>query len=201
MTRIWESALSMESFRISRKNVHEMGVSEVTAASQSGDYYNVVDYGWNGSFKSLYESVPWICFDFKEKSVHLTGYAMRSVRYVENFQWVIEGSNDSEDRPSRYSRYGRFINKSYRYLRLRHRRRPGRKAKHLCLSRVEFFGRLNRDPGSKRDVIDAEQKRSEVSFVLTKRRPGILVRSTASFRILPRRALWKSQHHPYGSNR
>ena len=118
-------------------NVHEKGVVNTTASSNDHNQcHQVTDYGWNNYWRTDDEPNSWICFDFKDKTVSLTKYSLKSdgAGGGHLIQWVIEGSNDGgtwEELDSRNTQdlNGKYITKtydcqrtrseSYRYLRLR----------------------------------------------------------------------------------
>ena len=114
--------------------------------------------------------MSWICFDFKEKRVELTGYSLKSystnnplgLSPCEPVQWVIEGSNDGSnwrevDRRNTQDLKGKSIVKTYscsvddktesfRFVRLRQTGKNVKGNDYLGLSAMEFFGTLFRNP-------------------------------------------------------
>lgn len=144
-------------------NVHEHGVVDITASSS---YYNqchqVVNYGWEGWWFTEKEPNAYIMFDFKYRSVSLSGYTLKSNGSTGGFhllQWVIEASDDASDDSweiidsrDTYDLNGRFIvktyecnhknSKFYRFVRLRQTGKNSGGQDNLMLSEIEFFGRL-----------------------------------------------------------
>ena len=141
------------------------GVVNITASSTGctdRQCHQVTDYGWNNYWHTRYEPNPWICFDFKDKTVRPTKYRLKSDGYWGGdhlIQWVIEGMNDGGsweelDRRNTQDLNGTYITKtydcqgmspkSYRYLRLRATGKNSSNHDGLDLSEIEFFGVLNR---------------------------------------------------------
>ena len=103
------------------------------------------------------EISPWICFDFKDKTVRLTKYSVKSGGCHYLHDWVIEGSNDGSnwqelDRRNTQDLNEKFIAKtcecsrasgnSFRYLRLRQMGKNSGGNDQIQLSEIEFFGIL-----------------------------------------------------------
>ena len=144
-------------------NVHQRGVVNITASHNGHNQcYQVTDYDWT-DFWGANDNKPnsWICFDFKEKRVKLSGYSLKSMpldpSYAHPIQWVIEGSNDGSewreiDRRNTQDLNGKSIVKTYscggggsesfRYLRLRQTGKNACGCDQQYLSSIEFFGTL-----------------------------------------------------------
>jgi hypothetical protein len=81
-------------------NVHESQVVNVTASSTYlGPASVVADLQDRSYFISGNDPNQWICYDFKDMYVHITGYSIRSsnceyARYCYPKSWVVEGSDD-----------------------------------------------------------------------------------------------------------
>ena len=146
-------------------NVHTKGVVNITASSnQYNETYQVTDYDWLGSWSTGWDPNSWICFDFKEKRIGLTGYTLKSrpagPNYGHPVQWVVEGSNDGSnwrevDRRNTQDLNGKSIVKTYscgsgkdesfRFIRLRQTGKNAGGNDFLMLSGIEFFGTLFRN--------------------------------------------------------
>jgi hypothetical protein len=142
-------------------NVHEKGIVNITSSS---DGYNkcwqVADHGWNNYWYSNTVTNSWICFDFKDRSVSLQHYTLKSSGQGAHFfvQWVIEGSNDgstwkSLDIRNTRDLCGNYIAKTYscprvksheffRFIRMRQTGTNTDDSDYLMLSNIEFFGKV-----------------------------------------------------------
>jgi hypothetical protein len=142
-------------------NVHGKRIVNITC---SGDGYNkcweVAYYGWSDYWVSREMSNSWICFDFKEKSISLQHYTLKSGSLTDHYfiQWAIEGSNDgrtwkSLDSQNTKDLCGDFITKAYkcsasnqneffRFIRMRQTGKNSIGNFFLWLCNIEFFGRL-----------------------------------------------------------
>jgi hypothetical protein len=148
-------------------NVHEKGVVNITS---SGDERNmcsqVADHGWNDYWYSHDAPASWICFDFKDKSLSLRHYTLKSGGnpYQPFVHWEIEGSNDgsptgtwkSLDSRNAYVTKdfsGTFVVKSYscthvnsneffRFIRMRQSGKNMYGKDYLMLCNIEFFGTI-----------------------------------------------------------
>ena len=85
-------------------NIHDNGTVEITSNSISGDNHpkNLVDYqNEKNRYHSLDDGKAFICFDFKEKTVNLTSYQIKSNWNGDGSfnpkNWVIEVSNDGKE--------------------------------------------------------------------------------------------------------
>jgi hypothetical protein len=141
-------------------NIHEKGVVNITS---SGDQRNlpfqVANHGWNNNWCSYNEPNSWICFDFKDRSVALNRYTLKSNPYADSdfVSWVIEGSNDGSNWTTLDERNTRDLNgpgivKTYlcsndcseffHYIRMRQTGRNSINHDRLTLTNIEFFGRV-----------------------------------------------------------
>jgi hypothetical protein len=143
-------------------NVHEMGVVDITSPGDA--YYRcwqVADHGWNNWW---YSNTPnsWICFDFKDRSVSLQHYTLKSSGQGGHYfiQWEIEGSNDgstwkSLDNRNTRDLCGNCIVKTYgcsrvnrreffRFIRMRQTGKDSNNCDYLMLCNIEFFGKVKK---------------------------------------------------------
>ena len=90
------------------QNIHDNGTIEITSNSILNDdektYHpkHLVDYGINNYYHSKNDKNFYICFDFKNFSVQLTGYSIKSSGYPKDDErhlksWIIEVSNNNTD--------------------------------------------------------------------------------------------------------
>ena len=146
-------------------NPHEKGIIEISASSSySGSPYQVVNYGSNSYWYSSSSTDSWIQFDFKSRTVCLSGYSIRTGKNCNNYHplsWVIEVSNDKstwepvDDRETR-DLAGDDIVHTYecnnprqdfwRYVRMKQTRDNFAQTHNLCFSEIEFFGKLASSP-------------------------------------------------------
>lgn len=144
-----------------RQNAHLAGIVNITASSSDhNEPYQVIDMDWDDLFFTENKANQWIQFDFKEKSVKLDHYTIKTHKYPSNFPhlkyWVIEGSNDenSWDEIDRRAitvlngknKFQTFPCKkadgTYRFVRLR---QTGMNAKNtfvLAVTNIELFGQV-----------------------------------------------------------
>ena len=145
-------------------NVHQKGVVNITS---SGDWrnpcYNLVDYGWREYWYSTGQENSWVCFDFKEKKVCLSGYTLKSdgrAPYAQFLNWTIHGSNDGsswsdvlDSQDTAAVEGANFMvrhfdcprtDRSYRFIRIQMRGKNNCDNYYMGLSEVEFFGTLSR---------------------------------------------------------
>jgi hypothetical protein len=142
-------------------NVHEKGVVNITASGTERNVcHNVVKHGWNDFWYSNNTPNSWISFDFKDKSVFLQHYTLKSAGFGHHYftQWEIEGSNDGntwESLDSRNTRdlCGNYVVKTYecskskpeeffRFIRMRQTDKSSNNCDYFMLSEIEFFGTL-----------------------------------------------------------
>jgi hypothetical protein len=121
-----------------------------------------VNYDWTDWFTSMNSPNSWIQFDFKDRVVSLTHYALKSDGNFSShhlLEWTISGSNDGNswiivDCQKTQALNGRFITKLfecsdkssvspfYRYLRLTQTGKNTSGGDCLMLSNIEFFGSI-----------------------------------------------------------
>ena len=143
-------------------NVHLKGIVNITSSSDDRNKcHQVTDYGWNDYWRTKDEEDSWICFDFKDKTVRLTKYSVKSGGCHYLHDWVIEGSNDGclwkgldWHRMECVKEYyitntyecggllESLFSKGFRYLRVREIGNPSLGSV-LSLSAIEFFGTLH----------------------------------------------------------
>ena len=151
-------------------NVHDEGIVNVTASSNTEYAKNVADLGANSYFYSQDEQNSWICYDFKERRVIPTSYSVRTYfwtavgggpyAYHHLKSWVIEVSNDgtenswteidrranSEDLRSKHATVNFTVphvpSEGFRFVRLRQTGKNHWNRCVLCLDSLEIFGTL-----------------------------------------------------------
>ena len=86
-------------------NIHDNGTVEITANSIDGSYHpkNLVEYKENNYYQCGYDSkvLSSVCFDFKDKSVNLSSYTIKSNHNSDGDNnpksWVVEVSKDGKN--------------------------------------------------------------------------------------------------------
>jgi hypothetical protein len=149
-------------------NVHTNGIVSVTASS---NHYNachqVVDYDWTSYWNSRSEPNSWIQFDFKNRRILPTRYAIKSDNESGHhlLKWSVDGSNDGTmwtnlDRRETNDLNGNRTVKSYecqslessypffRFVRLIQTGKNSSGSDHLMLTNVEFFGKVSECPSA-----------------------------------------------------
>ena len=146
-------------------NVHEKGVVEVTASSESDvgyDARHVVELGKDSWFQSDDDKPDsWICYDFKALRVAPTGYSIRTAFECFPRSWVIEVSNDGsagswevvDRRDDNEDLHGSRVTRNFaisaptrgnfRFVRLRQTGKNHHGDDVLALSALEVFGTLS----------------------------------------------------------
>ena len=159
-------------------NVHEKGVVNVTASSSwHHQCHEVTNYGWDDYWATEEIRDSWICFDFKEKRVHLSKYSLAHDGHRFPVSWVIEGSTNGIEwnevdrrnwvdlkgqRVKAYQCENQSFSEGFRFLRLRQIGKNRIGTDHLCLSAIEFFGKLETDEEAaelRRRLLSAEVER------------------------------------------
>lgn len=143
-------------------NPHEMGVISITASSTDRNQcHQLVDYGWNDYWYSKDQPNSFVQFDFNSRRVCLSGYSLKSHSGAGNYcvSWAIEVSNDCStwevvDERNTRDLAGRNIEQTYecnqpsdrfvRFVRMRQTGKTSHKQDYLCLSEIEFFGKLSK---------------------------------------------------------
>ena len=144
-------------------NVHENGAVTVTASGHDAvEPKEVVDLGSCSYFYTLNEANSWVCYDFKDRGVIVTGYAIKSYPGAPGGNhlksWVLEVSKDgtkwdvADQRSSFtdlnskaalcYMRIAKGIHEPCRFVRLRQIGPNHHGSYALCLSALELFGTL-----------------------------------------------------------
>jgi hypothetical protein len=141
-------------------NVHERGVVNITSSSDAcNKCHQVADHGWNDYWHTKNVARSWIQFDFKDSSICLTDYALKSDGDTEHhlLQWEIEGSEGGNgweriDARNTQDLNGNYITKTfkgsspgnrfYRYIRLIQTGKSSSENNYLMLCNIEFFGRF-----------------------------------------------------------
>lgn len=149
-------------------NIHDNGTIKITTNSffnNDNTYHpkNLVDYLNNNYYSSNDEPDTFICFDFKDRPIQLTNYAIKSHSSRPNYchlrNWVIEVSNDNEnwetvDYHSNDSRLNGSnitaifkVNKElsdfYRFIRLRQTGYSWHSDYYIYFYFIEFFGKID----------------------------------------------------------
>lgn len=142
-------------------NPHLKGLLTVSSSSSSSNNnYDVIDNKFDGYWFTANESNSWIMFDFKDKVLQLTDYAIKSdgngANHLQN--WVIEGSNDSKnwyllDKRITKALCQNYVTETfqcslkksngYRFIRLRQTGQNSNFLNYLMISSIEFFGKLD----------------------------------------------------------
>ena len=140
-------------------NPHEQGEISITASgTEHGQCHKLVDYGWNDYWSSADQANSFVQFDFKSRRVCLSHYNLKGFPIGHPISWTLEVSDDNEKwqsidtRVESSSNLSKYIStftcdqtdKFVRYVRLRQTgdNSRGRGWHNLCLSRIEFFGKL-----------------------------------------------------------
>jgi hypothetical protein len=152
-------------YHLSKKfdgNVHKKGVVEITCSStERNECWHIVNYEWSDYFYANNSPNSWVQFDFKDRVVCLTDYALKSAGYegFRLFEWQLAGSMDSNewitlDRQKTQVLNGKYITKIfhcndsssssqfYRYIRLTQTGKNSSGYDYLLLSNTEFFGSM-----------------------------------------------------------
>jgi hypothetical protein len=143
-------------------NVHERCVVNITCSSNyRNNCWQVVNYDWNDWFETQNSPNSWIQFDFKDRLVSLTHYALKSDGdwSYHLLEWTISVSNDENswtivDHQKTQDLKGQYItklfeccdqssnSKFYRYFRLTQTGKDSSGNDYLDLSNIEFFGSI-----------------------------------------------------------
>ena len=148
-------------------NPHDRGIMEVTASS-SGRFgvqvQQIMDYGWSGWWHTHNIPDQFVCFDFKECLVNITGYTIMADGGDNHLQsWVIEVSSDGQSWAvidSQSPQSTEALNHNFgcqvfvcasptqdfvRYVRLRQTGLNSQDLHFLMLGQIEFFGTLREE--------------------------------------------------------
>jgi hypothetical protein len=141
-------------------NVHKRSVINITcSSSERNECWQVVNYYWNEYFRTRDSPNSWIQFDFKDRFVSLTHYALKSDGQSGHHlqEWTVSGSKDGNswtiiDRRKQQDLNGNFVTKLfecgekssfarfYRYVRLTQTGKNSSGHDYLMLANIEFFG-------------------------------------------------------------
>ena len=142
-------------------NPHQGGQVEITATSTTaGQCFQLVDYGWEGYWRSDSEGAPHVQFDFKSRRVNLRKYSIKGHNGPSILaNWAISGSHNGQDWTLLDERHtndlvGQFVERTYecnhhvadffRYIRIT-RTGVNSDGSHLFhLNALEFFGWLRK---------------------------------------------------------
>jgi hypothetical protein len=142
-------------------NIHDKGIVEVKSKStfnDDPDYSprNVADLTTEQAFVSRSETGQWISWDFRERRVIVTGYAIQAYRHSHPRGWKIQGSNDETNWVTLHSQEGNENLKTafaiaswdventqaFRIIRLSQTQNNHYDGEYLELSAFEIFGTL-----------------------------------------------------------
>ena len=141
-------------------NPHTRELLEITASGTTlNNCHNLVDYGWHSCWCSTDESNSYVQFDFKNLRVCVRGYCLRSGNGSNGLRsWVLESSDDGKtwdsiDERNTEDLIGHFVAKQYKcqvkmtsyrqYFRIRQRGKNRDGNDTLCLSELEFLGKIS----------------------------------------------------------
>jgi hypothetical protein len=147
-------------------NVHAKGAVNVNCSSTSRNQcWDVVNYAWNDYWCT--SSVPnsWIQFDFKDRIVSLTHYALKSDGSSGNhlLEWAVQGSMDGLSWTDLDRRHTQDLNNNYitkifscdatfsqphfyRFIRLQQTGKNSSGSDYLMLANFECFGTMANSP-------------------------------------------------------
>lgn len=150
-------------------NIHDNGTIEITSndiTSDSCHPKNLVDYQKDNYYNTNSKGNAFICFDFKEKSVNLSSYSIKSNGNSDGSNnlrnWVIEVSNNRQEweetdrRTNDSSLNGNNIiflfnvqnqnNKFYRFIRLRQTGETSGSPnnQYFWFKNIEFYGKMKK---------------------------------------------------------
>jgi hypothetical protein len=144
-------------------NVHEKGIVDITCSStERNQCWQIVNYDWNSWFLTNNSANDWVQFDFKDRSVSLSHYALKSDGHSIHhhlLQWKLSGSNDGNkwtiiDERNIQELNGNYVTKMYhcgdtssishyyRYIRLTQTGKNSYGYDYLLLANIEFFGSM-----------------------------------------------------------
>ena len=142
-------------------NPHLKGSITVSSSTSCRNHnYDVIDHNFDGYWFTTNEPNSWIMVDFKDHSLQLTNYTIKSDGNNANHlqSWAIEGSNDSTNWEQIDKRFTNSLcqnyatetfncssqkPKFYRYIRLRQTGKNSNFLDYLMISNIEFFGKLD----------------------------------------------------------
>jgi hypothetical protein len=142
-------------------NVYEKGLVDISCSSRfRNQCWEVVNYGRTDSFGTEDQPNSWIQFDFKDRVVSFTHYALKSHSGTANFplQWKLQGSmngnawsvldtqNTQELKAKSVTKIftcqGNSVSNFYRYVRLTQTGRNSSGYDYMKLTNIEFFGSM-----------------------------------------------------------
>jgi hypothetical protein len=143
-------------------NIHTKGVVNIVCLSIGRNQcWKVVDYDWNDYWHSNHVASSWIQFGFKNRSVSISHYSLKSHNgsSSEFLHWTLSGSTDGNswivlDRRNTEDLKGRSITKTlecnerpsvckfYRYVRLTQTGKNSNNNDYFILTNIEFFGSM-----------------------------------------------------------
>ena len=141
-------------------NPHTRELLEITASGTThNNCHNLLDYGWHSCWCSTDDANSYVQFDFKNLRVCVRGYCLRSGNGSNGLRsWVLESSDDGKtwdsiDERNTDDLTGNFVAKQYKcqvkmtgyrqYFRIRQRGKNRDGNDILCLSELEFLGKIS----------------------------------------------------------
>jgi hypothetical protein len=143
-------------------NVHAKGLVAISSSSNAyHQCWDVVNYDWNNYWYTNSSPNSWIQFEFKDRLVSLSHYALKSDGHGDNhlLQWALQGSVDGNswtdlDRRNTQELNGNYVTKIfpceqhessstphfYRYIRLMQTGKESYGYDYLMLGNFECFG-------------------------------------------------------------
>ena len=144
-------------------NPHERGLVEITATSilpQCGQCFQLVDYGWEGYWRSQPEESTHVQFDFKSRRVNIRRYSIKGHNGPSILaNWALSGSKNGQEWTLLDERHtqdlvGTFVTKTYecnqhvddffRFIRITRIGPNSDGSHHFHLTSLEFFGWLRK---------------------------------------------------------
>jgi hypothetical protein len=146
---------------LSGGNVHAKGLVAIGCSSNGhNECWDVVNYDWNSYWCTRNSPNEWIQFDFKDRRVSLSHYALKSDGNGHHLlQWALQGSVDGNswtdlDRRNTQELNGDYVTKIfpceqressstphfYRYIRLMQTGKDSQGRDYLELANFECFG-------------------------------------------------------------
>ncbi|KAH0795844.1 F5/8 type C domain containing protein [Histomonas meleagridis] len=144
-------------------NIHTEGIVNITASTTMGQGpETIVDFGGPWYWSSRNEPNSWVRFDFKEKTIQVSGYTIKTYPFQANKDhlksWVLEGCNNPDNNswetihsekncndlngPGKWKTFKCNRSKEYRYIRIKSTGPNHIGYNTLVIANIEFFGIL-----------------------------------------------------------